>query len=650
MMRTYLWILLFFGLGSAFAQNRAADSIQKILKSEHNEVNRVHLLNALSDAYKPSMPEKMRQFGQQALELSQKIDDRKGQGDSYINLGNSFVLQSDYRKALTLFQKAKEIFETENQSDPEVKIGLAKSLGSLGIIFSEQSNYTKALEFYLKSVTINEAIGDQDRCAKLFNNIGVLYQSQKSYYKALSYFAKTEKILKKKQDPILGVTYTNIGNSYMGLGQLEKAQGYYTKAKAILEKNEDKRGLGELYNNLGLLHQKLHNDTAALQAWRNAEQEFTTFGETFGLSDTYYYLAEYWKTKGNTANSRSFAQKTLTLAKTNQVLEQQMLVEKLLSELAEKEGNVNESYRHYKAYTQLKDSIQNEASIRRGVEAELNFEFDKRNLLQKEALLKKDLLLQESAKRNRLQLIYSVLIAVLLFGLGFLWYNRLQIKKTLTLQKELAEYEQKALHLQMNPHFVFNCLGSISSFIVNNGKESAVKYLAKFSKLMRLTLEFSKESLISIDKEIDALQNYLELEQLRFNAVFTFTIEKSEEIEDNMGLPPLLIQPFVENAILHGIVPKKHSGVISIQFDVVDDQLKCYVTDNGIGITASQKIKEKSVSVHKSMAIEIIRMRLEKIASTTGKSAGIAINELTQNGEVLGTEVVLSIPLQFLEQ
>lgn len=174
MMRTYLWILLFFGLGSAFAQNRAADSIQKILKSEHNEVNRVHLLNALSDAYKPSMPEKMRQFGQQALELSQKIDDKKGQGDAYINLGNSFVLQSDYRKALTLFQKAKEIFETENQSDPEVKIGLAKSLGSLGIIFSEQSNYTKALEFYLKSVTIYEAIGDQDRCAKLFNNIGVI--------------------------------------------------------------------------------------------------------------------------------------------------------------------------------------------------------------------------------------------------------------------------------------------------------------------------------------------------------------------------------------------------------------------------------------------------------------------------------------------
>lgn len=649
-MRTYL--LLFFScwFGCAVAQNRVVDSIQKVLKKELNEVNRVQLLNALSDAYKPAEPDKMRQYGQQALDLAKKNDDHIGQGDALINLGNSYILQSDYRKALALFQEAKALFEEENQTEPNVKRGLAKSMGSLGVIFSEQSNYTKALEFYLKAVTIYEALNDTDRCARLYNNIGVLYQSQKSYFKALSYFAKTEKLLKRKDDPVLGVTYTNVGNSYRGQGQLDKANGYYQKAKGILIANKDGRGLGELYNNLGLLYQQSQKDKEALAAWNQAEREFVAFGESFGLSDTYYYLADYWKAKGNNATSRMYAQKTMKLAQTNQVLEQQMLVEKLLSELAEKEGDVSLAFSHFKKYTQLKDSIQNEASIRRGVEAELNFEFDKRNLMQKEALLKKDLLLQETDKRNRLQLIYSVLIAVLLFGLGFLWYNRLQIKKTLTLQKELAEFEQKALHLQMNPHFVFNCLGSISSFIVNNGKESAVKYLAKFSKLMRLTLEFSKESLISVDKEIDALQNYLELEQLRFNAVFSFKIEKSEEIEDNMGLPPLLIQPFVENAIIHGIVPKKHSGEITIQFDIVDDHLKCYVTDNGIGISASQKIKEKSVSVHKSMAIEIIRMRLEKIASTTGKSAGVVINELTQNGIAQGTEVVLTIPLQFLEQ
>src|SRR5690606_11582282 len=121
-------------------------------------------------------------------------------------------------------------------------------------------------------------------------------------------------------------------------------------------------------------------------------------------------------------------------------------------------------------------------------------------------------------------------------------------------------------HLQMNPHFVFNCLGSISSFIVQNGTDSAIKYLSKFSKLMRLTLEYSKESLIPIDKEIEGLQNYLELEQLRFNNMFDFSITKDPNIEDDMAIPPLLLQPFVENAIIHGLVPKKEKGNINIYF------------------------------------------------------------------------------------
>src|SRR5690606_18451540 len=115
------------------------------------------------------------------------------------------------------------------------------------------------------------------------------------------------------------------------------------------------------------------------------------------------------------------------------------------------------------------------------------------------------LLIKEEAKSNTLKLLFGSLIVLLLFGIGFLIYNRQQLKKNLTLQKELAEYEQKALHLQMNPHFVFNCLGSISSFIVQNGTDSAIKYLLKFTKLMRLTLKYSIESIIIIDIDIEKL-------------------------------------------------------------------------------------------------------------------------------------------------
>src|SRR5690606_29368711 len=172
--------------------------------------------------------------------------------------------------------------------------------------------------------------------------------------------------------------------------------------------------------------------------------------------------------------------------------------------------------------------------------------FEKKEALHKKEQEKKEILLREQSKRHTFQLFFGLSTVILIAGIGFLYYNRNQLKKTLILHKNLADYEQKALHLQMNPHSVFNCLGSISRSIVHNGNDDTVKYLAKFSKLMRLTLDYSKETLISVDKEIEGLQNYLELEQLRFNNVFNFSITKADNIEDDIALPPLLIQPFVE--------------------------------------------------------------------------------------------------------
>ena len=262
----------------------------------------------------------------------------------------------------------------------------------------------------------------------------------------------------------------------------------------------------------------------------------------------------------------------------------------------------------------------------------------------------KEALLVEQNKRHTQLTIFAILGTLLLLGLILVIHNRMQVKRRLTLQKEIAEYEQKALHLQMNPHFVFNCLGAISSFIVQNGTDSALKYLSKFSKLMRLTLEYSKGSLIPIDKEIESLKNYLELEQLRFNNKFNFSIEASAKVEFNMGLPPLLIQPFVENAILHGMVPKEGNGNIDVYFDVENGQLICSVTDDGIGLSESKNLKEHSVTAHKSMAMEITKKRLEIMESTTSKSAQIQIEELNEtNNPKTGTRVTLRLPVQYIQ-
>lgn len=637
----------------AQAQNKNIDSLLVVLQHAKNDIDKAQTFNAIANAYKTIDPKAMQDYATKALALSQKIQYTLEEGKAQLNLGNAAIIFGNYSQALQHFTTAQSIFENEIQTNSknniEIKKGLAKSYGSIGIVFSEKSNYSKGLQYHLKAVKIYEEINDLQKCAQVYNNIGVAYQSQASDFKALEYFLKAQKILEKVNDPNIGITLTNIANCYLKQKNLDKAYEYYSKAKVSIEKTQDARALGEWYNNMGLYYVANNNPTKAVESWKASITTFKSIDDKFGVANTYLYLGHLFLEQKNPALAIVSANTALQLAKEMGVLEQTVEAEKLLSSIYAQQNNARESLRHLKMYSEAKDSLNNSEAIRKSVESAMNFEFEKREVVQKEELQKKELLLKEQAKQNKLQLLFAGLFALMLAGIGFLFYNRMQLKKTLTLQKELAEYEQKALHLQMNPHFVFNCLGSISSFIVQNGTNSAVKYLAKFSKLMRLTLEYSKQSLIPIDKEIQSLENYLELEQLRFNHKFNFTITKDKAIEDDIALPSLLLQPFVENAIIHGVIPSKELGTISIAFQIEDQSLVCIIEDNGIGYATSRAIKEKSVTVHQSMALDITKKRLQMIATSTSKKAEVTIDDMTIAIDgTNGTRVTLHLPLQYI--
>lgn len=643
-----LWCTAFF---SAVAQNTKTDSLLTVLSKTKNDIDKAQLLNAIANQYKTSDPKAMLVYAKKAYDLSQKMDYQLAKGNALLNLGNANIILGDYSKSLTYFTDARHVFENVSiDNNVERQKGLAKALGSIGIVFSEQSNYAKALQYYLKSVTIYEKLKDEEKCAKLYNNIGIVYQSLSSYFKALAYFVKAQKIQEKLGDSNIGITYTNIANGYLKQNNSAKAYEYYTKAKSALDQHPNPRALGEWYNNVGLYFKAVKQPEKAIEHWNNAIQTFESIEDKFGVGDTYLLLGQLYFEQNKEKQAIVFAEKALASAKALKVLEQQVIAEKLLSDIYAQLNNSAQALLHFKAYSTAKDSLTNEENIRRTVEEEMAFDFEKREAIHQKEIEKRDLLLQEESKRNVMQLIFAAVFGLLLFGIAFLIYNRIQLKKNLTLQKELAEYEQKALHLQMNPHFVFNCLGSISSFIVQNGTDSAIKYLSKFSKLMRLTLEYSKESLIPIDKEIESLQNYLELEQLRFNNKFTFSIFKNEAIEDDMAIPPLLLQPFVENAIIHGVIPKKEIGSIAVRFALQNDSLLCTVEDNGIGFNESKAQKQHSVVAHKSMALDITRKRLEMIESTTKQKTEFSIEEIKNtNGEVIGTKVTLHLPVQYIK-
>ena len=197
----------------------------------------------------------------------------------------------------------------------------------------------------------------------------------------------------------------------------------------------------------------------------------------------------------------------------------------------------------------------------------------------------------------------------------------------------------------MNPHFIFNSLIAIESYIYDNDPATAGAYLSKFAQLMRQTLENSAEEYITLEKEILALQNYLTLQQLRFENTFNFTIHVDDAIDTSqIHIPPMLTQPFIENAIEHGFKKNQGTGQIQINFKLKDNCLLGEVIDNGIGIYQNQKPQEIK-PIHKSMALSITTERLQLLNKGASKKISLNIQELNKEGTVTGTGVYFSIPL-----
>jgi ligand-binding sensor domain-containing protein len=215
------------------------------------------------------------------------------------------------------------------------------------------------------------------------------------------------------------------------------------------------------------------------------------------------------------------------------------------------------------------------------------------------------------------------------------------------LANKAMELEMKALRAQMNPHFIFNSLNSINRFILQNNKAQASEYLTKFSRLVRLTLQNSQAALISLESELEALQLYLELEALRFEQHFEFAIHLDKEIDAAMLMvPPLIIQPFAENAIWHGLMHKEDKGHLVIDIFQKEDALYYRITDDGIGRKKAAELKSLSANTHRSMGMQITADRITLLQQQKFIDASILITDLVlPDGKAGGTEVVLKLPV-----
>lgn len=239
---------------------------------------------------------------------------------------------------------------------------------------------------------------------------------------------------------------------------------------------------------------------------------------------------------------------------------------------------------------------------------------------------------------------YSVMLLALA-GLGWLLLRlRIRyIRKEAQVNTQLAEMEMKALHAQMNPHFIFNCLGSIKQMIMEEERDNASHYLTKFARLIRLSLVHSQQALITLNENNEYLRHYLLMEQLRFNDSFQYTIEVAEGINgDELVFPPMMIQPLVENGIWHGLLGKEGCQLLSIRYSISPAALVCEIEDNGIGI---DHVADPGPE-HKSVGIDNIRKRLALLNMKYKMNCSLYILDKKNLGDAgQGTLVVLTLPI-----
>ena len=321
-----------------------------------------------------------------------------------------------------------------------------------------------------------------------------------------------------------------------------------------------------------------------------------------------------------------------------------------LSEIQSLMGDNKGALESYKNYSATKDSVFNMEKDKKITQTAMQYEFDKKEAANKAEQDKKDAVASAEIKRQKL-IKNSTMGGVGIVGIfSFFLLRSFNRRKKIAFDKTVSEVEMKALRSQMNPHFIFNSLHSINKFMMDNEKENASEYLSKFSKLMRLILENSREQGVPVEKDLSALELYLQLEKLRFQNKFDYSISVAENIDkENTLIQPMMLQPFVENSIVHGIQNKEGQGKISVSISRDGEMIKCIVEDNGIGREESMSISSTQKE-NKSLAMSITQERISILNQIKKAKAALNIFDLkdaANNASGLRVELLLPLEVAF---
>lgn len=579
------------------------------------------------------------------------IDNKSEIGNLYYNLAIIFQNLEDYSQALQYSLKLEALYIEINDL---ANLGF-RSYNLSAKLYYHLGDLINAQKFAYKELKIMETLQDQVSISFVKDFLAMLKQEQNDLDEALNLQIESFEIRKEMNDSVLlSYSYNNIGTTYLFLKEFEKAIEFFNESLKIKLKYNDEINIPATYNNLGLAYQGLKDYNQSKENFyksytysKNKNSNYEIVTAAINLGNIYFINRDY-------KQSEKYQREAFDIAVKNGYKNHIISASQNLAEFYQNQGDYKTAFYMLKLNSDYKDSVKNEDVIKELTRMEVEFEFKQIQIsdsirIQQE-LNTRDMIYREEIKRKEQTLRYFIIISVFIFILVIVLFKAYQLKrknKENELKKRSVEIEKDLMRSQMNPHFIFNAMNSIQSFIALNDTYSAERYLSKFAQLIRYILENTMHKRISLNSELKSLELYMELERLRFNNKFDYQINIDKNIDDEfIYIPPMLIQPFVENSILHGIMHKEGKGqiVLNICECPQSNCIKCEIIDDGIGRKASAKINLKQGKKHKSVGMQLTRERLTTLNSETKDFTNFSVIDIIKENEIKGTKVELIIP------
>jgi len=668
-MKKLFFLLIWIGIISPIlGQNDPKiDSLEKLLPQAKTGIERLEILEELFLLH-PSTPKREQYYRQAQQNFEEQKDDIAEAHLDFMKVKLAFDEKKYTPELAELANRVLAIYQKEKEEDKYI----VRALSLIADMYKLNNQIKLAVEYNLKAIQKTEkstTIPQKEKqemmgflYIKLANKTSLLKDP-----KSIKYSTKGVRMLENtvSSERLVGI-YGNHSIALRRANQYDSALVYAQKIYSILKNtgNNDKKA--QLAYMIATIYIEMNKIDLAI---KYAEESLTYFEENtkseVKMSMSFYLLGKLYQQQKNNIKAIFYLEETIQIANKYNLLEMLHNAYIKLSEVYKAQNNTDKAYIYLSKAFIYGDSVNTKRREKETKELVQKYETEKKEQQIKE--LEQQKIISDLENQNKiasLQAKISVLGLILLAPISLLigggWYvNRRRLTLKLEAeQKERAKQmsELKAIRSQMNPHFIFNALNSIQDFIMLSEKENAQHYLGKFATLMRGFLESSSKETISLDKELTLLESYIELEGLRLGEEFNYEVifdEKidEEELED-IEVPPLLIQPYLENAFKHGLLHKTGSKKLTLAFDKIEKDklhfLQLKITDNGVGREKTMEINARKAKTHQSFATQATTERLElmKNQSLSNKSIEVQINDLKdEHQNAKGTEVVILIPI-----